>query len=94
MLFNLSAMTANPLSCIKSRPVRDFRLPVERKYSRLLPMIPVSSNFFRFSIERSFVSSAFEAVASLMIFALTYDKVSSSFYLSIMRYRCPGSKAS
>lgn len=31
MLFNLSAMTANPLSCIKSNPVRDFKFPVDKK---------------------------------------------------------------
>ena len=43
MLFSLSAITANPLSCIKSKPVLDLRLPVDRNDSRLLPMIPVFS---------------------------------------------------
>ncbi len=94
ILFNLSAITANPLSCIKSKPVLDLRLPVERKDSRLLPIIPVSSSFLIFSIEISFVSKTFDATASLIIFALAYERVSSSFYLKIIRYKCPGRSAS
>lgn len=87
MLLSLSAITANPLSCIKSKPVLDFRLPVERKDSRLFPMIPVSSNFLILSIAINLLSKTLAATASLMIFALTYESVSSSFYLKIIRYR-------
>jgi hypothetical protein len=46
MLLSLSAITENPLSCIKSKPVLDFKLPVDKKYSILLPIIPVYNNFF------------------------------------------------
>lgn len=35
----------------------------------------------------SFVSNIFAATASLIILALTYDKVYSNFYLKIMRYK-------
>ncbi len=48
MLFNLSAITANPLSCIKSRPVLDFKLPVDKNDYKLLPIIPVSRSFLIF----------------------------------------------
>lgn len=41
-------MTAKPLSCIKSSPVLDLRFPVDKKYSMLLPMIPVYNNFFKY----------------------------------------------
>ena len=71
MLFNLSAMTAKPLSCIKSKPVFDLRLPVDKKDSMLFPIIPVSSNFLILSIEISLVSRILAAVASLIILALT-----------------------
>jgi len=76
MLFSLSAITANPLSCIKSNPVLDLRLPVDKNDSRLLPMIPVSRSFLMFSIEMSLVSNILAATASLMILALTYERVS------------------
>ena len=94
MLFSLSAITANPLSCIRSKPVRDLRLPVDRNDSRLLPIMPVSSSFLILSIEISLVSKTFDATASLMILALTYERVSSSFYLNIIRYKWPGRRAS
>ena len=34
-------MTAKPLSCIKSRPVRDLSVPVAKKNSSCLPTTPV-----------------------------------------------------
>ena len=76
MLFSLSAITANPLSCIKSKPVLDLRFPVDRNDSRLLPMIPVYKSFLMLSIAMSFVSKILAATASLIIFALTYERVS------------------
>ena len=76
MLFSLSAITANPLSCIKSKPVLDLRLPVDRNDSRLLPMIPVYKSFLMLSIAMSFVSKILAATASLIICALTYERVS------------------
>jgi hypothetical protein len=48
MLFSLSAITAKPLSCIRSRPVRDFKLPVDRKDYRFLPIMPDYNSFFKF----------------------------------------------
>ena len=45
MLFNLSAMTQNPLSCMRSSPVLDLRFPVDRKNYKALPIIPFSSVF-------------------------------------------------
>jgi hypothetical protein len=57
MLFSLSAITAKPLSCIRSRPVRDFKLPVDRKDYRFLPIMPDYNSFFKFYIENSFLST-------------------------------------
>jgi hypothetical protein len=47
ILLSLSAITEKPLSCIKSNPVFDFKFPVDRKDYRFLPMMPVSSSFFK-----------------------------------------------
>ncbi len=78
-------MTANPLSCIKSNPVLDFKFPVDKKDSKLLPIIPFYKSFLIFYIAINLVSNIFAATASFMILALTYDKVYSNFYLNIIR---------
>lgn len=57
MLFSLSAITAKPLSCIKSNPVRDFKLPVDRNDSRFFPIIPDYNSFFKFYMENSLLST-------------------------------------
>lgn len=41
MLLSLSAMTANPLSCIRSKPVLDFKVPVAKKNYICFPMMLV-----------------------------------------------------
>jgi len=39
-------MTQKPLSCIRSKPVLDFKLPVDKKYYIALPTILFSKVFF------------------------------------------------
>jgi hypothetical protein len=45
ILFSLSAITEKPLSCIKSRPVLDLRVPVASTNYICFPIMPVSRFF-------------------------------------------------
>ena len=88
MLLSLSAMIVNPLSCIKSSPVFDFRLPVDKKYSKDFPILPFSRPFFRYYNSITlFGFGSLPDVTSLIILVLKNPRKSSDPFWEVKHIR-------